>query len=129
MEARRLMEMATMNPESQTKNMRVVVANEPLSYREVISGALDGLRPEVEITTVASEEMDAAVLRLRPRVVICSRVSAVVEEHVLVWAELYPDGSALSEVSFLNERSSVEDMQLEDLFDLLDRAAAFVCRD
>lgn len=116
--------MATLNPKSGTETMRVIVANEPLSYREVISGVLGELRPDAEIVTVSPEALDATVLLLRPRAVICNRVSPVIEEHVLVWAELYPDGGTVSEVSILRERSSVSDMRLEDLFAMLDRAAA-----
>lgn len=116
--------MATMNPKSRTKSMRVVVANEPLSYREVISGTLGKLRTDAEVIVVGPEALDAAVLRLLPQLVICNRVSAVIEEHVLVWAELYPDGSTASEVSILHKRSRMEEVRLEDLFSLLDRAAS-----
>lgn len=121
--------MVTMNTENRTKTMRVLLANEPLSYREVMAGALDELRPGTEVVALSPEMMDAAVLRLRPQVVLCDHVSPVIEEHVLVWAELYPDGSGCSRVSVLHELSSVEDMQLEDVFALLDRAEMMLQQD
>lgn len=120
--------MKTLGSENRTKMMRVLVANEPLSYREVISETLGELRPDAEVIEIPPEMLDDAVLRLNPDVVICNRASRVIEENVLVWAELYPDGDGVSHVSIFHERHSLEDMQLADLFDLLDRAALLMCQ-
>ncbi len=71
--------------------------------------------------------VDDMVPRLNPDVVICNHASRVIEENVVVWAELYPDGDEASHMSIFHERHNLEDMQLADLLDLLDRAALFIC--
>jgi hypothetical protein len=73
------------------KATRVLVANELRSYRETIARVITGLRPDVEVHEVEPEDLDAKVARLRPDLVICSRVTSTVESCVPVWAELYPD--------------------------------------
>jgi hypothetical protein len=70
--------------------MRILVANEPRAYREVIAGALQVLRPHHEVIVVEPENLDGAVVRLVPELVLCSRLTEVVETRPLAWAVLYP---------------------------------------
>jgi hypothetical protein len=58
-------------------SVRVLVANEPTIYREVISAALKELRPSVEVFAAASEDLDQEFLRLLPRLVVCSTLTAL----------------------------------------------------
>jgi hypothetical protein len=102
------------------KATRVLVANELRSYRETIARVITGLRPEVEVHEVEPEDLDAKVARLRPDLVICSRVTSTVESCVPVWAELYPDHKFYSRVGRQGETTTVNDMQLPDLLKLLD---------
>jgi len=73
--------------------MRALIANGPAMYREVISAALRELRPNIEIFTAEPEDLEAAFLRLRPQLVVCSRLTKRVELDAPVWVELYPDGA------------------------------------
>jgi hypothetical protein len=80
------------------KKMRVLIANDPRVYRELIADALLRLRPLVEVSIAEPEEFDRAVELLRPHLVICSRTSAAVQAMCLRWVVLYPDGEDRAEV-------------------------------
>ncbi len=62
--------------------IRVLVANEPSYYREVIAAGLSHLRPRLEVVTIDPAELDGAVIREAPQIVICSRLT-VREREVL----------------------------------------------
>jgi hypothetical protein len=78
--------------------MRALVANDPRVYREVIADALKELRPLIEVSTAEPEELDREVARLRPHLVICSRISAFARAGCLAWVVLYPDGEDRAEI-------------------------------
>src|SRR5439155_15198688 len=59
--------------------MRILVANEPRSYREAIAGAVQVLRPHLAVITVEPEDLDEEVMCHNPGLVLCSRRSRVVE--------------------------------------------------
>lgn len=80
------------------EKMRVIVANDPRIYREVIADALKGLRPLVEVVVAEPERLDQEVERMSPHLVICSRLSAAVRSGCLCWVMLYPDGEDRAEV-------------------------------
>lgn len=101
---------------------RVVVAVELRSYREAIVRTMRGMRPHVEVHEAEPEELNREVARLRPDFVVCSQVTSLVESRVPMWVELYPDCEAHSRVSLRGESTTtVADIQLTDLLDLLDR--------
>jgi hypothetical protein len=100
---------------------RVLVACEPQSYREALAVAFRELRPDVEVFETEEEALDQEVERLGPELVVCSRITAPVEDHALSWVELYPGFEAHSVVSVLGERSTVEEIQLSDLLSIIDR--------
>ena len=85
------------------EKMIVLVANEPRVYCQVISDALATLRPLVEVACAEPEELDEAVARLEPHLVICSRAAheeAAVWRSgcLLCWIVLYPDGEDRAEI-------------------------------
>ena len=105
------------------KRTRLLMANEPRAYREVIAEAVRDLRPDVEIMTVEPVEIDDSITGFRPDMVICSVATERVKKSVLVWVELYPEFSQQSVISVKGETSQVEDIQLADLLAVVDRAA------
>lgn len=106
------------------RSVRVLVANEPIIYREVISAALKELRPNIEVFTAAPEDLDQEFLRLLPRLVVCSTLTALVEREAAVWVELYPEGTSRAVVGGLDEKRCVlVSMDLSALLSILDGAA------
>jgi hypothetical protein len=101
---------------------RILVACELQSYRQALAAAFRELRPDVEVFEAEKEDLDREVERLGPDLVVCSRLTARVEDHAPSWVELYPNHGVRSVVSVLGERSTVEGIQLSDLLSIIDRA-------
>ena len=80
------------------EKMRALIANDPRVYREVISDALKRLRPLIEVSAALPEELDEAVARVRPHLIICSRLTAAARAACLAWVVLYPEGEDLAEI-------------------------------
>jgi hypothetical protein len=102
--------------------LRILLTNEPRSYREAIAGAIRSIKPNTEVFVAGPEELDAKVKRLSPQLVICSHATPTVELRSLVWVELYPDHGSISTVSIDGERSAVVGIDLADLLSTVDRA-------
>ena len=97
--------------------MRVIVANEPRSYREAFGRAFLALRPNVETIVVEPETLEHEVLRFEPDVVICDRVTPVVAATVRSWMELRVEEERL--VISSNSHVLTTDGREVDLEDLL----------
>ncbi|MCA9877101.1 MAG: hypothetical protein KC442_04955 [Thermomicrobiales bacterium] len=70
----------------------VLLANEPCSYRSLLAAELPLLRPNLRVLEIDPDDLDAVVARLRPAVVVCSRVleqALGLESAILL---LYPAG-------------------------------------
>ena len=102
--------------------LRILLTNEPRSYREAIAGAIRAIKPNTEVFVAGPEELDAKVKHLSPQLVICSHATPTVELRSLVWVELYPDHGSISTVSIDGERSTVVGIDLVDLLSTVDRA-------
>jgi hypothetical protein len=103
-------------------DMRVVLANEPAMYREVISTVLKDLRPRVEVFTAKPEDLNREFSRLLPQLVVCSRLTELVERNAAAWIELYPDGSSHTLVALGDKRATFADMDFDTLLAILDIA-------
>jgi hypothetical protein len=105
------------------ESLRVLLANEPRSYRESIAAVFRRLRPGLQVKVVEPEALETNVARFVPDVAICSRVTGAVRERVPVWVELYPEYAAHSVASEGGRRTEFAEIQLLDLIGILDRAA------
>ncbi len=97
---------------------RILVANELTSYRQTIAIALRELRPGVEVFEADPDVLDGEIARLGPDLVICSRVTCMVEQRVTNWVELYPNCKSYSTFCVGGERRALEEVQLSDLLSL-----------
>ena len=102
--------------------MRVMVANEPRSYRETIAYALAELRPNAEVLTVDPEDLERELLRVSPQLVVCSRVTRLIKREAPAWIELYPDLASESVVGFDGQRITYPDIDLETVLSIVDEA-------
>lgn len=100
-----------------------MVANEPNIYRQVISAVIKELRPGVEVFTAEPEDLDREFLRLRPRLVLCSRLTRLVEQGATVWVELYPDGASRAVVGGVDgSRTTIARIDFRTLLSIVDDA-------
>ena len=97
-----------------------MVALELTSYREAIAAAFRLLRPNVEVFEAEDEDLEREVVRIGPHLVVCSRLTAWVENRAPNWVELYPGYSSYSVVSVRGERSTIEEIQLSHLLSVID---------
>ena len=102
------------------RKLRVLMTNEPRSYRETIALALEAARPQADVVVADPGVLDPEVRRLDPPLVICSQATALVEAEVPVWVELYLEHGPDSTVSIAGQRSTVKEMELEDLIHIFD---------
>lgn len=100
----------------------ILVANELASYRESIAAVMRISLPDIEVFEADSADLNREVLRLRPDLVICSRVTPLVEDRVPNWVELYPDCEPFSTFCVGGERSTREQVDLSDLLDVVAQA-------
>ncbi len=101
--------------------LRVLLANEPRSYRETLAAAIRILKPDTEAFVIEPDELDAEVERLGPQLVICSRATPTVKARSLAWVELYPEHGSVSVVSVGGKRSAVAEIGLGDLLMVIER--------
>ena len=101
--------------------VRVLIANTPAMYREVISATLRELRPEIEVFTAEPEDLEREFSHLLPQLVVCSRLTKRVEREAPVWIELYPDGASQAVVGTLDgSRTLLRAMDFDTLLAILD---------
>ncbi len=69
---------------------RVLVAVDPLLYREVIAHAVRKHRPRVEVLTAEPDDLDSEETTriLAPHLVVCNRATGAVREVAHSWVEL-----------------------------------------
>jgi hypothetical protein len=98
-----------------------LIANGPAMYREVISAALRELRPDIEVFTAEPEDLESEFSRLLPHLVVCSRLTKLIEHDAPVWIELYPDGASHAVVGSLDgSRTILLGMDFDTLLSVLD---------
>ncbi len=105
-----------------SRNKRVLIAMDLRSYCEAVAGALQGLCPDTSVFQAEAGDLDRETARLRPDLVVCSRVTRLVEGLVPNWVELYPDHGLEAIVSLCGARSTLEGAQLSDLVSVVNRS-------
>jgi hypothetical protein len=100
-----------------------VVAHSQVAYREVLAAAFKELRPHLEVV-VEPEELDEEFFAsVAPQLVVCSRVTDLVERDALAWIELYPSQFATeSVVSLAGKKTTYSDIDFATLLLVLDEA-------
>ena len=101
--------------------LRIVVANEPRSYRDALAVAFRCLRTDFEIITAEPADLSAEVARVQPRLVICSRLASAVEDQVGAWIVLPADRGAPAVISVDGERRVLAEAHLQDLVAVADQ--------
>ncbi|WP_166396340.1 hypothetical protein [Rubrobacter marinus] len=104
--------------------MRVIVAIEPRSYRQVIGEAIGASRPDVEVTVLEPATLGAAVARLDPDLVFSNRPDTFAPDRGTAWIEFLPYEHPPARIRIAGRRRELEEVELEDLLSIVDEAAA-----
>ncbi len=99
---------------------RVLLANEPRSYRRAMAHVLRALRPDLEVAETEQAAIDRQLRRSVPQLVICSRATPALRGSAPAWIELYTDNGPLSSVAIGKERSMVPEIELVDILLIVD---------
>jgi hypothetical protein len=102
------------------EKMRILVANELRTYRETIADVFQELRPHVEIHCVDPDDLDHEIARVRPHMVLCSRLTDAVRS-LLAWVLLYPDGENRAEINTAGEHMTLFEVEFDHLLSILDK--------
>jgi hypothetical protein len=62
-------------------------------YRGVLASELSLLRPSLPFVLVEPADLNAAVARIQPQLVICSQLTKMVRQHATASIVLYPNGT------------------------------------
>jgi hypothetical protein len=89
--------------------MRILLANEPRSHREVFAGALRALRPHLEVITV------------KPDAVVCSRITPALRTATGSWMEVRIENGKLRVRTTDTGSSRDPDPGLDVLLQFVDR--------
>ena len=80
------------------------------------------LRPQLEVLAVEPPELDRVVARLAPAVVICSRLSELVETHVPAWVVLYPGGDDRATICVAGRQTRLAPVAFDRILALIAQA-------
>ncbi len=98
----------------------ILIANEPRAYREAIAGAVGVLRPHLRTVELEPNDLEAALRRGRPCLVICSDLTPTVQAHAPSWILLYPDGGGYAVTSVGGRERVLPAPAFADLMTVLD---------
>ena len=98
----------------------IVVANEPRTYRDVLATELPVLRPALHVLAVDPADLDAVINRVRPLLVICSRMTEAIRDHTTAAILLYPDGNDQALVEMSGPSHMLRSPRLVDLLTAID---------
>ncbi len=102
--------------------LRILVANELRSYREVIGAAFPHLRPQHAVTAIApSEDLDTEVAHLDPQLVLCNNLTPAMQARPIACVMLYPNGETRAEICVDGNCTTVADLELSKLLALIDQ--------
>jgi hypothetical protein len=100
----------------------ILVANEPRTYREALTLAVQAERPALDVRAVDPSDLEREVTRCRPALVVCSELSPAVEQRSALWILLYPEGARLAVVGGDDSPAVTGDLDLPGILALVDRS-------
>jgi hypothetical protein len=102
--------------------IKVLLGNDPRSYRETLRAVFERLRPNMEFLAVEPGDLDRELSRLHPGIVVCSYLTETVENQSPAWVELHPGGGPHAVVGMEGELVTYPCVNLELLLSIVDRA-------
>ena len=106
--------------------MRLVVAIEPRSYRQVIGEAIRSMRPHVEVVVLEPGTLGTGVRRLDPELVFADRPDTFGPgggpTRRSAWVEFRPYEEPPARVCLAGRTWELEEVELSDLLSIVDEA-------
>jgi len=113
-----------MNKRSTTHPIKVLLAIEPLMYREVMASYLRHHRPQAEVILASGETLQAEVERVRPLLIIANEPSPAAKEAETFWVGIRISEQRIdADISIDGYTATVKNVSPQDLLAAVDRAA------
>src|SRR5215216_3246464 len=108
--------------------MRVLIVYEDShrSYGEAMVGAVRASRPELEVALAHLRELEAALERLDPHLVVCGRPNTFDPGGRAAWVLLSDDPDEPSEVRINGRNRRLENPGLEEMLKIIDETEGMV---
>lgn len=100
--------------------MRILVANEPRAYREVLEQTLTVLRPHLKVTITEPDDLDGAIAHFKPHLVFASQLIPTTATSPLTWIVLYPEGERLVLLDIAGQQTVTTDVDFDRLIAIVD---------
>jgi hypothetical protein len=101
--------------------VRVIIAIEPRSYRQVIGKAIQALRPHLEVVVLEPDTLRAGVERLDPELVFADLPNTLVPTGRAAWVEFRPYEEPPVRICLAGRRWELEAVELDDLLSIVDK--------
>ena len=101
--------------------VRVLVAIEPLMYREVLAFHFRQQRPQSEVVLLSPQTLEAEAKRMRPHLIVANEVPPMLKE-MCFWVEVSTDDGLIADISADGYSTTIHDVSLEDLVAVVDKA-------
>jgi hypothetical protein len=112
--------------------VRILVAIEPQMYGEVLAFHFRQERPLSEVVLASSQTLWAEAERMRPHLIIANEVSPELElkeKSSFYWVEVRMVDGLVVNISANGHSDTVEDVSLEDLVAVVDKAEEELAHD
>ena len=113
-----------MNDRVTSHPIKVLVAIEPLMYREVLASYLRHHRPQAEVILASGESLEAEAERARPLLIIANEPSAMTKAAETFWVAIRIGEQRIdADISIDGYTATVQNVSPQDVLAAVDRAA------
>ena len=108
--------------------MRILIANTPLMYREILAMAIRRHDPDFEVMIADPATMDGEAERFGPHTLIRDDDGTEVRapDSVVCWVGIMTEDNVKARISIDGKVSEIHEVSLYELLDALDEAAKFI---
>jgi hypothetical protein len=112
-----------MDDRTTTNPIKVLIAVEPLLYREVLASYVGHHRPQAEVILASAETLEAELERAKPLLIIAHEPPPTVEGTGTFWVAMRIDAQRIdADISVDGYSALVQDVSGRDLLAAVDRA-------
>jgi hypothetical protein len=101
--------------------VRILVAIEPLMFREVIAHLFRQEHPRSEVVLASKQTLRAEAERIKPHLIVANEVPPELKERGF-WVEMPTSEVPVATISADGYSGTIHDVSLEDLLAVVDRA-------
>ena len=102
--------------------LRILVAIEPLMYREVLAFHFRQERPRADVVLASSGTLHDQARRRRLHLIFASEVPPEFKEMGLFWVEVSNQDGLVALISADGYSTTIDDVSLQDLLAVVDKA-------